>query len=353
MIDYKESQIVRMLLDKFGGKDTILTRRNLHGLRILGIDEVGIADKLGSIHVGFYIHTSKRQLSFKDSKRMSRGDVRKSASLMSGFKMVRTIPPSKIYDTKKLISYIGHEILNGIRGVNSNLFDLVVIDGDLPYNFSAMAFHKPIITVPKADTIFSSVKGASIIAKNSQLEEFECIADFYRKEFKIQVDSFSDVVQKSLTTLYGPTSYHKIYVYLNRVRNIEKAPVKDRLNILCTEIWGRIKEGKFSTSDKLWVFIRRVLNKMLDKLKSDGLILEYKELIFYSRKCRVFISLKYKDATGYWNTFKKTIRIGVLRDEDIGKYYGHESSCGTPHGEFEPIPESGRSSTVSPIKNVG
>jgi len=238
--------------------------KHLANLRVLGIDEVGISDKVGPIIVGFYIHEGTK-LNIRDTKALNRPRVEKYGSRLTGKKHIEIIHQEEIISFSKIPLLLSKAIYRGINTFSQDDYDLIVIDGKKEL-VSQEKILKPVLFMPKADEKVYSVTAASIIAKVEYYKHQDRVISYYKDNFNLDLVSLNDETLNQLYKLYGPTKYHRTVFTLAGAFKGRLIQIKNDLAML---------EGMSSDLGRK-AYLNRCIS-YLDNAKKFGIISKYKE----------------------------------------------------------------------------
>ncbi len=273
--------------------------KHLANLRVLGIDEVGVSDKVGPIIVGFYIHGGNK-LNIRDTKALNRPRVEKYGNKLSGKKHIEIIPQEEIISFSKIPLLISKAIYRGINNFSPDDYDLIVIDGKKEL-ISQEKISKPVLFMSKADEKVYSVTAASIIAKVEYYKHQDNIISFYKDNFNLDLQTINDETLNQLYKLYGPTKYHRAVFVLAGAFKTRLSQIKNDLALL---------EHVSSDLGKK-AYLNRCIS-YLDNAKKFDIISNYKEPRYSVNDGGKYIVLEVQPIKyGKWFKTKLLIKKGI------------------------------------------
>lgn len=279
----------KLLVSNLLSKEIKITKETIKNYKVLGIDEVGIAESMGSIFIGFYIETffRKYQDKVKDTKKLSNSEVINNSKRLTGYTLIKQIKPEDIRDYRDIKKLIRAKILEGLAEIPSALYDLVIIDGHKGL-IPQQKLSKPIIAIPKADAAVYEVGAASIKAKEALLQEQDTILAKYNNKLSLKMSKLTSSYGQLLYKLLGPTPEFKYAFVAQKIKTVYKkrfvANMMDVKRELSSIIFKKPNE-----------YLVEIAKNQLDYLASSDIISAYKSPMIVGTKTK-FLRVCFKYA---------------------------------------------------------
>ena len=260
----------KLLVSNLLSKEIKITKESIKNYKVLGIDEVGIAESIGSIFIGFYIETLSRKYAdkVKDTKKLSNSEVISGSKKLTGFSLIKQITPEDIREYRDVKKLIRAKILEGLAEIPSALYDLVIIDGHqglIPQH----KLNKPILAIPKADASVYEVGAASIKAKEALIKEQEMILCKYNEKLGLNMSKLTSMYGSLLYKLIGIVPEFKYAFILHKIKELYKRQFVASM----MKVKRELMEILFKKPNEYLVGIAK---ESLDSLEASGIISVYK-----------------------------------------------------------------------------
>lgn len=294
--DKRKDLIDKLYLDRLLEKSVPHTRKGLSNLRILGVDEVGVTERIGSVFIGFYVETNgERVRGVKDSKSLSNAKIHNLYNNIKGTQWIKRIPYEGIFSYQGMRSQITAAITEEVCNIPSDLYDVIVVDGKMVINQSK--FPKPILVIEKADSKIYEVAVASIVARKKFLDEREEIRKYFSEMYpELTFDKLTEVAIHYFERLVGFSKYHRPAVVM-------KGTIGYLLNLMqCDKIAllryirFRFFDGKMPTRAQFDESLRDIyyfVSNYLCNLHRNNVIYSYGKVAIYEYKNVMVIKMPY------------------------------------------------------------
>lgn len=274
-MDKLTSLMVNSLLNK---KEAILTKSTLSHFRVLGIDEAGLSDSLGSVFVGFYIETDRRKHPYvKDSKKLNGASLLKRSKTLKGYSLVKQIRPQDFTSYKRGKFLITRTILEGLGEIPVDLYDVIVIDGH-PGILDVAKLQKPVIYLTRGDEKVYEVAVASIKAKECVYKERQDMGKALCKDLKVDFNLSGKSCGEHIYRLLGPIPIFKFAYILYRFKKYAQAEWKKSMHVAKQKIRLNLLDQQF-TAANTWTYRKNIvtlIRQALDNLKNKYIIANYR-----------------------------------------------------------------------------